>query len=252
MNTPSIAERFAQDTANHEMTVLRDDGLYRHVRFQRVTINEKTGKRERSSFYWFDLITWPGCLAIRGDMDSYLFARDDDMFAFFRMHHTNDGINPGYWAEKIQGPAKVKRYSEDLFRQHVTEIAEEHADDYPGLTDAVRRDILDAAEAGFEHDARELLSDFRFGDTYQGRCSKCDAAADGMTEAEGWSWESQHLAQTSGHRPRASLVEGFRFRDAWEWDLTDWSWQYLWCCHAIRWGIAQYDTARQLPTKKAA
>ena len=30
---------------------------------------------------------------------------------------------------------------------------------------------------------------------------------------------------------------------AWEWDLTDYTVQFLWCCFAIRWGISQFDAA---------
>ena len=41
---------FAEDVAEHELTVRRDDGLYRHLRFQ------KPG----TWIYGFDLITWPG------------------------------------------------------------------------------------------------------------------------------------------------------------------------------------------------
>lgn len=43
-------ERFDVDVAEHKMTVLRDEGLYRHLRFQ------KPG----TSCYYFDLVTWPG------------------------------------------------------------------------------------------------------------------------------------------------------------------------------------------------
>ena len=32
--------------------------------------------------------------------------------------------------------------------------------------------------------------------------------------------------------------------DIWEWDLRDYEWSFLWCCHAILLGIAQYDAAR--------
>ncbi|MBM0203233.1 hypothetical protein JNW90_09015 [Micromonospora sp. STR1s_5] len=31
--------------------------------------------------------------------------------------------------------------------------------------------------------------------------------------------------------------------DTFEWDLTDWDWQYLWCCHAIVSAVALYDTS---------
>ena len=57
-------EQFKRDVDRHQLQVLRDDGLYRHVRFLRTAVDPETGKREKSSFYWFDLITWPGCLAV--------------------------------------------------------------------------------------------------------------------------------------------------------------------------------------------
>jgi hypothetical protein len=33
----------------------------------------------------------------------------------------------------------------------------------------------------------------------------------------------------------------FEFADGWDWDLHDWEWSFLWACHAIAWGISQYD-----------
>jgi hypothetical protein len=39
--------------------------------------------------------------------------------------------------------------------------------------------------------------------------------------------------------------DGFTFADTWEWGLTDWSYHFLWCCHAIVWGISQYDGTSQ-------
>lgn len=110
-----IAERFRKDTAGHEMTVLHDDGLYRHLRFKAP---------ERGS-YWFDIVTWPDILAIRGDIDGYMFTRVTDMFEFFRMHRTpRDGrleSYPHYWSEKVEGRRDItKSYSQALFREHVS------------------------------------------------------------------------------------------------------------------------------------
>lgn len=67
-------QRFLNDVANHEMIIIRDDGVNRHVRF----------KRPNSSCMYFDLITWPGHLCYTGDMGSYVFRRLEDMFEFFR------------------------------------------------------------------------------------------------------------------------------------------------------------------------
>jgi hypothetical protein len=52
------ADAFARNVANHIKNVLHDDGLYRHLRFARP---------DRSAS-WFDIVTWPGSLAVRGDM----------------------------------------------------------------------------------------------------------------------------------------------------------------------------------------
>jgi hypothetical protein len=208
--TGSIAdagEAFARDTASHEMTVLRDDGLYRHLRFQR-TVTQEDGTRKASSFYWFDLVTWPGCLAVNGDMESFLFSRVEDMFEFFRGHQSN----PSYWAEKIRAGAEIKRYSEEQFREHVLDYFKDevqYGSAPKGIGRAIREEVLGADEIAWEDGARQVLRDFRY-------------------------------------RPPGSDPDSapWQFMDTWEWDLRDYTHQFLWCCHAIPWGIAQWDAAR--------
>ena len=200
MNTETeMAERFAKDVAQHEMTVLHDDGLYRHLRFMR-TETGKDGKARSSLIYWFDLVTWPGSLAINGDMGSFQFSRTKDMFEFFR----GSRINPQYWAEKVRGGRDdIERYDEDLFRQLVTEHfvdAARNGGVPPGMGKAVREQILDSCDIFHEHGAHTALADFEY--------------------------------------------EGFYFGDTFEWNLRSWSCQFLWCCHAIQWGIRQYDAGR--------
>ena len=39
--------------------------------------------------------------------------------------------------------------------------------------------------------------------------------------------------------------ELFDFADAGEWNLNLYTVQFLWCCHAIRWGVARYDEYKQ-------
>jgi hypothetical protein len=80
-------ERFEQETAEHEMTVLRDDGLYRHLRFQ----------RPGTSIYWFDLVTWPGRLVICGDCGDLMFSRLRDMFEFFGPDSSRGGFEDARW-----------------------------------------------------------------------------------------------------------------------------------------------------------
>jgi hypothetical protein len=207
-----IAERFARDVSYredpagrwriraHEMTVLHDDGLYRHLRF----------RSPDAGSYWFDLITWPGSLTISGDCGTYTFAREADMFGFFRGHR----VNPDYWAEKVSRETKVSSYSEDQFREQVA--AEVKDADQPGLAEAVESDfygILAEWDTTCEAGARQALDEFAF---YKSESDRYDPAK----EAD------------------------FRFEDTWEWDLSDWDWTFLWCLHAIVWGIARYDKQR--------
>jgi hypothetical protein len=201
-------ERFARDTADHALTVLHDDGLYRHLRF----------KKPESSFYWFDLVTWPGVLAINGDMGTFTFSRTTDMFEFFRRAPGwNIGtINPQYWAEKIQGGTPTSEYSEDLFRSAVTEdVANAIAGGVPaGLARAVREEVLDEYYTSTESEAMRAVDEFEF-------------------------------EYPDGLLPNGSTkYSRWRFVDTYEWNLHTWSHQYLWCCHAIQWGIEQCDKAR--------
>lgn len=148
-----IAERFARDTAQHKLTILHDDGLYRHLRMRNPLSNE----------YWFDLITWPGSLAVRGDIEGHMFTRDLDMLPFFRSRY---GINPHYWAEKTEtGREPLKEYSEGLFRQLVTEHTADairYSDAPRGIGKAVRAGILNSGQLYNEDEARAVLDDFEF------------------------------------------------------------------------------------------
>ncbi|MGW6695581.1 hypothetical protein ACWF62_17575 [Rhodococcus sp. NPDC054953] len=160
-----IAARFRADTARHQLTILHDDGLYRHLRVA----------APGTSMYWFELVTWPGSLAIRGDIDGgHVFSRLDDMFAFFRAD-ASWGINPDYWAEKLPGGRdSVREYSEDTVRQIVREwfvSAVRYSDAPRGLGKAVRSEILDQ-DLYDEDEARDLLESFefkgrRFGETWE-------------------------------------------------------------------------------------
>jgi hypothetical protein len=212
--TPTIeqraAERFKLDTTKHQLTVLHDDDLYRHLRF----------KNPSNSAHWFDLVTWPGTLVIKGDMGTYTFSRNQDMLDFFRRSAWNGGPNLHYWAEKLDAAdtsAGVREYSEELLRQHV-------ADDLAELTDSgtVTTEYLTGL--------REELDDELLGE-----CSMWCLQDEGDALAGVRQFE---------YRPRGE--EPFTF-DSTEWDVQDWAWHYVWCCHAIVWGIAAYDRAKTTP-----
>jgi hypothetical protein len=225
-------ERFRNDTAKHELTILHDDGLYRHLRFRQPAPG--------MNWYWFDLITWPGCLTIRGDLgDSYTFARLPDMFEFFR----GKRINPHYWSEKLdRGRNSAKEYSEALFRQLVIEHFVNVARDSgvpAGLGKAIRAEILDQ-DLTVESEARELLEAFEYGEAYTGTCG-CGERVMFGEKFDADMWQLRHRCS---HRPAVRHTPPFRFHDVWEWSFSDYEWQFLWACHAIVWGIRQYDAAK--------
>lgn len=196
-----IAARFARETAKHQLTVLHDDGLYKHLKF----------KQPGDSAYWFDLITVPGSLIFRGDGESFVFARERDMFGFFRSNPDRKTmrISPDYWAEKLTSDRdSVRVYSREVFDRYVAEILKDAEEQWPGVTDAWVLETDDAFDYNLDHEqsARDALDSFSYS-------------------------------------PKGDDETAFRFTDTWEASFRDFDWWYLWGCHAIVWGIARYDAA---------
>jgi hypothetical protein len=168
-----IARRFLRDTVDHQMTVLHNDGLYRHLRFQQEVWRPPLVKPLRSGIGWFELITVPGSLIFRGDGESFVFARLEDMFEFFRSSAYN-GPNVGYWAEKVTSDQEcLKRFDGELFvktmREHYLELVRE-GQVPPGTTKALLSHAEDY-DLSYEENARAFLDDFehrgfRFQDTW--------------------------------------------------------------------------------------
>ncbi|WP_435336104.1 hypothetical protein [Klebsiella pneumoniae] len=122
-----IDSRFLIDTAFHRLEIIRDDGLYRHLRMQ----------QPGTSCYYYDVITWPGYLTVTGDMGTWTFSRIADMFDFFGAWE--GGINTHYWAEKLEAGAGcsaremlAKEYDHDAFCKSL----KESLSDYLGATKA--------------------------------------------------------------------------------------------------------------------
>ncbi|MBT8163072.1 MULTISPECIES: hypothetical protein [Arthrobacter] len=116
---PEALRRFNDDTAEHEMEILLDQDVYRHLRF----------KKPGTGMYYFDIITTPGLLTIRGDMGTYVFSREHDMFPWFNGSY----VNAQYWGEKLQAIDKqcgYREHDESLFRQYIFEDFWERRDEY--------------------------------------------------------------------------------------------------------------------------
>jgi len=210
-------EKFLADVAAHQMIVIRDDGLYRHIRF----------KRPSTGCMHFDLVTWPGYLAYSGDMGCYVFCRIEDMFEFFRMgkddwnYNRNGGlsINPGYWSEKLmavdggRSKGSATEFSEEKFRRVIhSERLEWIRENRHTLTKEERRELWEAVDD-------EVLS-------------RADSEHEAMQAAYGFS-----------HRIGVSEQQ-FCFTDLWDHDFTAFTYRFKWCCYALAWGIQKYDEVK--------
>lgn len=154
MNKTCTRQQFLQDVANHEMFIKLDQGVYRHIVFQCP---------KNSFLYRFEIVTTPWRLMITGDMGTWVFARLDDMFEFFR---TDSGkINQSYWAEKLQNGTHgcsdaAKVYDGDTYKARVLESLDNY-----DLSAAMKRGIrreLQQWDFGDEHWIISHLQDFSF------------------------------------------------------------------------------------------
>ncbi len=208
---------FLKDVATHQMIVIRDEGVHRHIRF----------KRPDTTNYYFDLITWPGCLCYTGDMGTYVFQRLEDMFEFFRTDREykrlRDGqklaINLSYWSEKLiavdgrrTGGSAIE-FSEEKFRRVVQETRRGWIrDHYHQTTKAQRRDLWGAIDD-------EVLAH---------------------------SDEGEHEADMAAYNFSHRLGDShFEFTDFWDHDFNDYTYHFVWCCYALAWGIQQYDLIKE-------
>lgn len=196
--------RFIRDVSRHEMSVIRDDGLYRHLRFQ----------RPGSSAYYFDLVTWPGYLAVTGDMGTWTFSRVTDMFDFFTDKHfgTRESflINPGYWSEKFQSGAAGSRRDGPCY--------EFDPDDFDKRLQLWLDNYLEDCT---DEDDRESVSDnIR---QLKGNDFRTDSEA--YYEVKDCFWpnsvDTYDLMENIGSCQRHPF-------------------HYLWACYAIVWGIERY------------
>lgn len=213
-----VLARFQKDIASHELDVIQDSGVYRHLRF----------RRPGTASYGFDIVTWPGHLAISGDMGCSVFSRLNDMFEFFRssteeISRAPGGlpINVGYWAEKcVANDGVMKEFREEYFRSLVKErfdsYVEDRADDDQDRPEWAEQ-LWDELESMLS-----AVNDF----------PTVDEAIRKMDDFE------SDLDQCSD----------FRFVDAWEDSnaLQEYRFHFIWRLFAIAYAIQAYDHAREM------
>lgn len=211
-HTSITKQMFDAETTGHEMTILHDEGLYRHLKCAAPGTN----------IWRFDLATWPGHLAVSGDLGSYTFSRLPDMFEFFE---GDRGINLHYWAEKvIAGKERTMEYSPELARQHVIERFWEDRlqRDEPNapLWRAIRQEVISYLGEN-EREAYSAIRNFEY-------------RAPRPATAKSLDFRPERISRRHAD---------YQFSDAWEWDLRDYDSQFILICHAIVWGIAKYREA---------
>lgn len=185
-----------------------------------MTIHVDSGKNRHLTFkpkgntnMWFEIVTWYGSLCINGDMGTYVFSRVPDMFNFFRDRE----INPSYWAEKCIAQdlhAPVYEFSANKFSAAINKMTQEFIDAHH-LTEEQIQDLRD-----------EILEEVAFdGNEHQSFAS---------------------AAEFSTKHPTEELEKAYPFVDLHDHDFTDFSYLYLWNCHAILWAINKYDEFKAL------
>lgn len=214
MSDALTTERFLKDVANHEMSILRDDGVNRHISFW----------RPETSVMRFDLITWPWHLCFTGDMGTYVFQRLEDMFEFFRTDRQHNQekklfINPSYWGEKLEAIDRsggFREWDENNFK-------EQARSSFKDWLHGLIKDPNFPLEKSVEIEERfedEVISLVEY--KYVGK----EVA-----------YEAMQSFEYQGDLP---------FQDYCEVDTDEYTFRYLWCCYAMAWGIQKYDEARKV------
>lgn len=165
MSKQVTVEVFLNDVAGHRMKVHRDDGIHRHVSFRAA---------EDSWNMWFEIVTWPGCLTLHGDMGTWVFQRVEDMFTFFRRSELK--VNASYWSEKAVSNDRVrgepKQFTAEAFKSAVLHHLDNHElapDKKQAVIEALDDEVFNEEH---EYPARDALykfehDGFSFQDTWE-------------------------------------------------------------------------------------
>lgn len=196
---------FQRDTQNHKLHIIHEGGPDSLVRYLRAD-------RDGSSFYHFNIVTWPGYLSITGDVGSFTFARTRDMFDFF-----GEGrINPSYWAEKLQSPGNSQNVAECF--------------DFDGFHEAVRSDLRGWWPGANTPERKAAVAMAR--ELLHQHPDSMSAALHEIGEAASLEWHDG----LSGSHP---------WEDFWDHRLVTYRYDFLWCCHAITWAVKRYRQIKE-------
>lgn len=199
-------EEFLKSVKDHQIEILKDDGIYRHIKCQKPETWDRG----------FEIITFPGGLLYTGDMGTYEFERVEDMFFFFRSGINKTGeisINSGYWEEKCKSESifggGIKKFDSDLFKENVKEYFETYYED---------------VESEEKEKVREEIQEQIFN----------------YTEDSEWS-----LVSALNRFTTYSIETKFDFTDFWESSVNSKTYYFIWCLWAIVWTVQKYDEVKK-------
>lgn len=214
---------FWEEAKDHKLTVLRESGLYRHLH---------VGTPGSGHWSW-DIMSWPGYLAITGDIaDGFSFTRVEDMFNFFEIKasswdYYSDGapsIDFRYWAEKLCGGRSrdMKVFSDTTFLESLkcqleddSDIGLEHEQDLREQAKEIggqSQDVVDllVQAQGIKNRRTEILA---------------SAKRSCHDQASAYRWIELHHADV----PDPSEI-----------DMLDWDIHFLFACYAIALSMKLY------------
>lgn len=210
---PCNEAEFLRCVQKHKMFVLRDDGVFRHLRFKGLVKEAVDDKAAEYTFnQWFEVITWPETLCISGDMGTYVFQRLNDMFVFFRDEENRLDkaetlrVNLSYWAEKCKSADRdgVKQFDRELFQHQVWSQALD--------SEATKADLREIEERVISR-------------AYDGEFAAMTAAIEFEADS------------------------GFRLSSFWETNCKAYTFSFVWICYAIAWAVKQYDASLNTETE---
>lgn len=202
-----IANRFKKDVENFTVNIIHDDGVYRHLS---CSNNGSFNQR-------FEITTYPNYLLISGDMGTNVFNRIYDMFNFFN-NKLEDGINTSYWAEKLS-IGDGKEFSEEA----VIESIETYIDNYCENIEDV---FYEGHYKDEYNDCIELEGAFR------------NEVNDYLMSSD----INEYSYYTTIENFESEIITDFEFQEVWDFiESKDYTYRFLWQCHAIVWAIEQYN-----------
>jgi hypothetical protein len=147
MQEENITEQFLKDVKNHTVKVLYDVGLYRHY----------SASNNNSSIDYFEVLTYPGGIMIRGDRGVYVWERNVDSLEWFKTSDIN------YLATKVVAVDKcstVWEYSHEEFIKIFTEELKEFFDDKIPENIQESLETLQTEFVTTKDNVRDVLDDF--------------------------------------------------------------------------------------------